>query len=385
IYKDYSAAAPLRWKSTDPEGVLVAGPAGSVVTTSGAGYDETRVNQRAGVLVTAAGQPLFVSANTGTSFTPAGIFGRDAFPGFILSVRDSAGVQYPTEYRDAADQVIANSDAWPHLRFLGGTATGASYGRYLLRWSDDPYGQSAPHRINTEDRSVTRAIVEEAIRGRRDAATSATGAEVAAALSVALGRAITPNDLASVSLPFTVRNASYDRPVTVAVLAEDVPERIRIGSGADTAWISVPPGKWMPGTPVYFLEEVPVAQTDADGEVVLQNGQPVYGSQLAVTWAPARIGCGGDYPSCNPVVGRGTSGGYNRMRPDFTLVARFGIPLRSGVDLAFTVSPSVRGDAIASLGPRSLDNVTVVPNPYVVASAYELVGDGARLAFTNLP
>src|SRR5690606_31529861 len=112
IYKDYSAAAPLRWKSTDPEGVLVAGPAGSVVTTSGAGYDETRVNQRAGVLVTAAGQPLFVSANTGTSFTPAGIFGRDAFPGFILSVRDSAGVQYPTEYRDAADQVIANSDAW---------------------------------------------------------------------------------------------------------------------------------------------------------------------------------------------------------------------------------------------------------------------------------
>jgi len=385
IYKDYSAAAPLRWKSTDPEGVLVAGPAGSVVTTSGAGYDETRVNQRAGVLVTAAGQPLFVSANTGTSFTPAGIFGRDAFPGFILSVRDSAGVQYPTEYRDAADQVIANSDAWPHLRFLGGTATGASYGRYLLRWSDDPYGQSAPHRINTEDRSVTRAIVEEAIRGRRDAATSATGAEVAAALSVALGRAITPNDLASVSLPFTVRNASYDRPVAVAVLAEDVPERIRIGSGADTAWISVPPGKWMPGTPVYFLEEVPVAQTDADGEVVLQNGQPVYGSQLAVTWAPARIGCGGDYPSCNPVVGRGTSGGYNRMRPDFTLVARFGIPLRSGVDLAFTVSPSVRGDAIASLGPRSLDNVTVVPNPYVVASAYELVGDGARLAFTNLP
>src|SRR5690606_10315629 len=30
VYTDYSAAAPLRWKSTDPAGVLVAGPTASV-------------------------------------------------------------------------------------------------------------------------------------------------------------------------------------------------------------------------------------------------------------------------------------------------------------------------------------------------------------------
>ncbi|HEX7090335.1 MAG TPA: hypothetical protein VF192_09365 [Longimicrobiales bacterium] len=386
VYKDYSAAAPLRWKSTQPTGILVTGPDTALVRTSTADSEETRVRARAGILVTGAGEPLYVSANLSSSFTPNAIFGRPEFPGLIVSVRDSLGRQYPTEYRNAQDEVIPNSDAWPFQRFLGGTATGASYGRYLIRWSDDPYGSTAPFRINAMDRDATRAVVEDAIARRADAATSATGQAVADALSAALGRTVSPDELAAVGLPFTITNASYgNRPVTVAVLAADLPEAIRIGSGADTAWIRVPEGKWMPGTPVYLLEEVPVAQTDAAGEVVLQDGQPVYAPQLAVTWAPARIGCSGDLPSCNPVVGPGTSGGYNRMRPDYTLVARFGIPLRSGVELAFTVSPSVRGEAIASLGRHSLDDVLVVPNPYVVASAYEVAGDGARLAFTNLP
>jgi hypothetical protein len=73
------------------------------------------------------------------------------------------------------------------------------------------------------------------------------------------------------------------------------------------------------------------------------------------------------------------------MRPgDRTRFAYYAGFAASG-QFAFDVIPPVAGSAITSVTDSALSRIRVVPNPFLVYSAYQTSAGAARLLFTNMP
>jgi hypothetical protein len=179
--------------------------------------------------------------------------------------------------------------------------------------------------------------------------------------------------------------------VTVAILAADKLDQILLGTDVDAIFVDVPEDKWVPGDPIILLESVSQYQT-AEGPggtyvVTDAQGQPVPVDSFQVTWNPAILGCV-DRMTCNPLQ-RGTRGAPNNTHlpanDNQYLEVRYLASLTPETLYGFQTVPTVFGTDVTEVTQDDLDEIRVVPNPYVVFSAYEQANANRRIMFIGLP
>lgn len=384
----YTPFAVESFKSTSGSGVILNAGSGDVVTESLPDLVTRRVTALSGVVVREAdSQPLFVSSVlTGSSFTPSGLFSRPEFGGFVVSVTNTPGSKLSEQWALLGE--VLRSASWPSLEWLDGEAepTGDQYGELEIAWGNPAFTNTVPVDVRNPDRTEQQYAA--VLTGRSTVSRTTTDGATAQLIAEMLGVPVEEVVLADVGLPFTITNTSIGgtegRPVSVAILEDDLIEEALLGSGVDTLTVPVPMNTWIPGTPLILIGEVDVAQTNGNGQVNLgSDGEPVTTTIDRVTWASAMLGCS-DRPTCNPVSGPGQSG-YVSIRPDMSLLVDYANPMSAESVFEFDVTPPVVGSDITSLGPEGLDNVRAVPNPYIFFSRFEQESGSRRLMFTNLP
>jgi hypothetical protein len=201
------------------------------------------------------------------------------------------------------------------------------------------------------------------------------------AVQAVLGGIITKDSLAVINLPFSAQNATYNRPVLLAILKRNTLNRtVLVGFGADTMRVNVPGNVWVPGDPLVVIERLGVGGT---------------GAQTA-TFSKARIGCNQvKYVrlSCNPVYA-GTRGA-----PELTVYLgetvgqvdafTYNTPVTSATTFTLQATPPLRGTRLTALAQNVVDalsQVHTVPNPFIMLSQYGPNTErGQRLMFTHLP
>jgi hypothetical protein len=349
--------------------------------------------------------PLFTSSVLdGANTTPGTFFGRTDFPRWILNVNNNnAGDWNSTLWwavisADSIEQQRAGgTNAQPTMTWLQSpsVATGESYNQYRWVFADMEYGPglngTGVFTLNLRDPEATNDEFNASIEARQTATTTSTSQEVADALGVAV------EDLIAVDLPFEVTHQFPDRSVTTAMLADDKLTSLVLGMDVDQVTVDVPTDKWIPGDQVIFLETVNQFQTATGtaGEYVVLDGSgnPVVTDTFVTTWEPAMLGCIDPRPTCNPVTagtrgsnpvsylpvtpGTGTGSQFLEVQylESFTPQTAYG----------FTITPTVTGADVTEITGEDLDEIKVVPNPYVVFSAYEQANAFRRLMFTGLP
>ena len=198
-------------------------------------------------------------------------------------------------------------------------------------------------------------------------------------------QAVNPDiaELDSYALPFSVRNNTYGRDVQVAVV--DHQESVLVGQGVDSVRVEVPAGVWVPGDQLYFVETVTREVLDSlDNTILDAGGQPMTEQATVVTF-DVTLGCEAPRPSCDPTIGGDLASGYIAVTEQTTLTVPWLVPLQGGDEVVVDVQKAITAAEAAATGAVSLDNVHVVPNPYLYASAFERATDARVLKFTNLP
>jgi hypothetical protein len=221
--------------------------------------------------------------------------------------------------------------------------------------------------------------VAAALRARPAATTGLTDA----ATSSLTG--IPQPDLIPVRMPFTIRNVTYNREVRVA-RDRRLSNRILLGTGSDTLSILVPEEEWIPGDALVFIEDVGFDSTTAAG-VVLSGNQVIQVTRPTVTFTLATIGCNTAIRlSCNPLTtGSPGATGYNPMSEGDRTRFEYYVGFQSGTVFELDVTPPVTGGAITAINDSVLSLIRVVPNPYVIFSAYQANAADGQVLFTNLP
>lgn len=334
-----------------------------------------------GMVVAAGSTPLLASTTLeGGEATPGTFFSREDFPFFTVSVNAEAGGTlesriFTTESADTTAGRVQPTVWW--LTGPSGYVGGDEYGEYAIVWNADAWGAGAPFQLPDPAIEATAAA---SLSGRPAASTSSTGEDVLAAV-----QEVDPDIemLESYSLPFSVRNNTYGRDVQIAVVGHQ--ESVLVGQGVDTARVEVPAGAWVPGDQMYFVETVTREVTDDQGNTVLDaGGQPATETATVVTF-DVTLGCDAPRPSCDPTTGGSTESGYIPVTEQTTLTVSWLVPLQSGDEVVVDVQRAITAAEAAASGAVSLDNVHVVPNPYLYGSAFERATDARVLKFTNLP
>jgi hypothetical protein len=140
-----------------------------------------------------------------------------------------------------------------------------------------------------------------------------------------------------------------------------------------------------------FIETVTRPVAGASNTVVFEPGAttPTTETVDLVTIAPAILGCATGETSCNPlqVNTPGQTQGYLPYRAGTRLRFAYeqGFDLTSAFDVV--VTPTTTN---ANLTARQRAEIRVVPNPYIVQDAYDVLNasssvNQSRVMFTNLP
>ena len=336
-----------------------------------------------GMVVAAGSTPLLASTTLeGDEATPGAFFSREDFPFFTVSVDAGEGgtLDPPSRVFTTASADTVADRVQPTVWWLtssSGYVGGNEYGEYAIVWNADAWGAGAPFRLPD---AAIEATVAASLSGRPAASTSSTGEDVLAAV-----QEVNPDveSLESYALPFSVRNNTYGRDVQIAVI--DHQESVLVGQAVDTARVEVPAGVWVPGDQIYFVETVTREVTDDQGNTVLDaGGQPATETATVVTF-DVTLGCDAPRPSCDPTTGGSTESGYIPVTEQVTLTVPWLVPLQSGDEVVVDVQRAITAAEAAATGAVSLDDVHVVPNPYLYASAFERATDARVLKFTNLP
>ena len=336
-----------------------------------------------GMVVAAGSTPLLASTTLeGSEATPGTFYSRDDFPFFTVSVDaedggtlNSLSRVFTTASADTIADRVRPSVWW--LTGPSGYVGGGEYGEYAIVWNADSWGAGAPFQIIDP---AIESTVAASLSGRPSASTSATGEDVLEAVQ-AVNADVT--ELASYTMPFSVRNNSYGRDVQVVVV--DHQESVLVGQGVDSVRVDVPPGVWVPGDQLYFVETVTREVADSSGNTVLDEGGQPMTEQATVVTFDATLGCDAPRPSCDPTIGGQTSSGYIAVTEQATLMVPWLVPLQSGDEVVVDVQKAITAAEAAASGAVTLDNVHVVPNPYLYGSAFERATDARILKFTNLP
>jgi hypothetical protein len=383
------------YTTTNMNGVQVAGGVTDEATGSTVFADDLTV-----VALTAAGEPLFASSVLdGSNTTPGTFLGRGDFPRWLLNV-DNTGAEtfesltwWQQVSPDSAREVrVPGTSGEPTMVWDNELAepTGESYNTYIFDFDDKEYGPGNVGNgnglfvINLRDPEQTDQDFQASLDARGVSMTTTVSSQVAAALGVA------EEDLLAVDLPFTVQHEDPDRNVIVAMLAEDKLAEIPLGLDVDQIPVTVPDDKWVPGEPIVLLENVRTFQRAvgaAGTYVVTQGGQPVVVDTLLVTWDLALLNCAARN-TCNPVQAgtRGANAGSHLpVNEDQWMRVRYLDSLNPETAYGFAVTATVSGEAIEEVSDADLDSIFVVPNPYVVFSAYEQNNIDRRIMFRGLP
>jgi hypothetical protein len=369
--------------------LLSLSSAGQATTQVAGGLTTTRIRALSGLLVDRSdGTPIFLSTTmSGTAFTPPALFSHARGGRFVFSANNLPGSKRSENW--ALDGEVLRSVSWPTLRWAdGGSPTGAQYGFYDVRWQGPAFAGSVA--IDLQDTDRVRQQYAGILSGRTVASRTVTDPATAALVAAALNLPPEQVRLADVALPFAIVNRAFGgeqgRAVRVAILESSLPEQVLLGTGVDTATVAVPASTWIPSVPMVLIEDVELASTNAQGEVVTgADGRPTLRTEPRVTWRSARLSClAPSIATCNPVRGRGQSG-FVDARPGMALEVHYAGGFSAESEYRFALEPAVVGRDIAALGPNGLADVRVVPNPYIVMSTYEQERDSRRIMFTNLP
>jgi hypothetical protein len=258
-------------------------------------------------------------------------------------------------------------------------------------WTDHEWGAgengTGLFTLNLRDPEETNDAFNASLDARVEATTASTSQEVADALGV------TVEDLVAATMPFSVTHQDPgESDVTVAMLAYDKLDQILLGTDVDAIWVDVPEDKWVPGDEIILLQTVRKFQwrvTDMGDEYVVTDaqGQPVVADTFVVTWQWTILGCV-DRATCNPLQ-RGTRGAPNSthlvVRDDQYMEVRYLDTLTAETAYGFETVPTVFGADVSEVTQDDLNEIRVVPNPYVVFSDYEQANANRRLMFIGLP
>jgi hypothetical protein len=324
------------------------------------------------VLADGDGVPLTVTADLeGGQTVPGAYFGLANFPGFTFSIDNTVGGSFSGQYYLDANEELIGPLVEPAVTFLEGSASGVTAeGRYRVTWADQPYGSGSPFMLDFTDPDGTREMIVQSLEGRALGQTASTDADLASLVGVA------PEALLPVRLPFTIENvtdADSPTPVQVVITSAAKTSEILVGIDLDTLYVEVPETEWVPG------EEL----------ILVEGSAPDY----EVTYGGAVLGClpaTWQRTSCNPVALQSPGAtGYIPAKADEELHFGYYQTITSTTEYTFAVNSAVSGsdlmasdrDAIVA----ELDQVRVVPNPFVMYSAYSTGGNTDRIIFTHVP
>ena len=334
-----------------------------------------------GMVVAAGSTPLLASTTlTGDEATPGTFFSREDFPFFTVFVNAEDGGTLDQQFFTTASADTVAARVVPSVAWLTGPSAyvgGGEYGEYAIVWNADAWGAGAP--FQATDPGI-ESTVAGSLSGRASGSTSSVGEDVLEAV-MAVNPDIT--ELESYTMPFSVRNNTYGRDVQVVVV--DHQESVLVGQGVDSVRVEVPAGVWVSGDQLYFVESVTREVADSSDNTVLDaSGQPMTEQELVVTF-DVTLGCTAPRPSCDPTTGGELNSGYIAVTEQLALTVSWLVPLQGGDEVVVDVQRAITASEAAASGAVSLENVHVVPNPYLFGSEFERNTTARILKFTNLP
>jgi len=344
-------------------------------------------------------EPLLVSdVLDGANTTPSSFLARQAagaftgFPGFVVSVDNSNPGAFAQQfYGRTLQDAIRAAGALPTLVWNDDVSTNTDlafspFGKYEITFSGPLFGPGAPFTLNQAVPDETQADFEASLAARAGVTTTRTDATAAALLGV------DESDLVAARVPFSVRNVTYDRDVSlVAIRNAETTMQLGTPATGDTLTVTVPANEWIPSDQLAFIETVTFDSATSVGLVLDANDDPVQATREALTFSSTQLDCGQNPRlECNPVTGPGSTAEISTFQGQ-VLSVEYNIPFDIDTRLVFDVQSARTGqgilDADADIRPQ-LDSIKAVPNPYVMFSRYELdtpQDDDARLMFTHLP
>ena len=350
-----------------------------------------------GFAVAAASEPVFVSHNLfGVGVTPDALLGTPSDPGFILTTDNQLSGGYnalaeihlrgdatKARLRIGADTVPRETAAaflvqWREELSAKGLFT-VPLGKYRLTWAGDPFGLPDGIVLNLGNPRATEREFRSALASRSAETIGVTDQDAADLTRIRLA------ELVPVRAPFTIRNETFDRDVEIAMVRRPS-DRYLLGTGVDTVGVTIQPDEWVPGDVLYFLETITEDSTAAGLIVLGVGGMPIRVQHRRVTFESAVLGCDGPRPpSCNPVK-PGTRGetGYLPGGPGDQLEWEYYVGHRPDAVYEFDIIPPVTGDDI-TVTDSMLQQIMVVPNPFVLFSAYQTDPNDPRIIFTHVP
>jgi hypothetical protein len=371
-------------------------------TTSATVGDTVRTRQwfyPLAFLVVGPAGPIFGSRTfDGSDATPLAAAASPLFAGFTISADNTLATTYDPDAErhvrgpvsltaaglPATDTVVPRevvNNGWVQWQEAQATRLVAAdgRGRYEITWRDDAFGLTEGLVLDLGDSARVEAELQAALAARLSAGIALTDTATATLLHV------DPSQLMPLHLPFTAHNRTFDRPVAIAALARPT-NRLVLGFAGERLSVAIPPDAWVPGDALVFIEDIEEDSVTSRGLVLDSLGAPVRRLRRAVTFGRAVLACDFPRPGCNPLR-EGTPGAtgfvplHDGDRTEFAYHAGF---TESGA-YTFEVTPAVAAGAITSVTDSALRQVRVVPNPFVVYSAYQTAFGQGRLLFTHMP
>ena len=372
---------------TSASSTVAVGTDQVVITTS------RYVGLSAVVAHTTSGRPYYAAPVPATgTFQPATALALDSAPPLLFNFNSRTGFfeSFWTEPGFTRLRTVGN----PSIGLISSRTvqTGVGAGEYAFTWRSGEYGPGSPFRISLTDAASAEAAVAASIASRAKADSTSISQATVDIINRSLGTTLTTDSLVKLYLPFTGENLAdlaEGRPLIFAARRSQLTNynRLTLGSGIDTISVDRPDDSWIPGMPLIVIEDVRVADSTAAGRPVEDAGGNLVTSLIPrVTFSALVLGCSAPRDTCNPVAGTGATG-HTNVRPQQEFRVRYYNPFTAESQFAFVIEPALTGMALASSGSGSLNDVKVVPNPYIVRSSFEQ-GQGTearRLLFTHVP
>ncbi|HYV98340.1 MAG TPA: hypothetical protein VE967_12845 [Gemmatimonadaceae bacterium] len=290
-------------------------------------------------------------------------------------------------------------------------------GFYSLEWSANPFGAGENNSgfFTFNNAEVLQPTLNTSLAGREVGTVADTTSDPTKPYDTRTLIAAGTNNLAgrpllAAKIPFRLigstgavaKLAFVQRHVTGA--ADSAVRNSRLfGTNGDTVRLAVPPDVWMPGDTVYVVEQLLVDSTAAVGgtQTVIMHDTTVNGVTQSLPIQVTRwqygamftFGCTSNTNptriTCNPIR-IGTKGwtGYLPMQKGWALRLHLNRNFDQNSEVDLSASPT-RASALP-LQDRDMDQIHVVPNPFVVSSAYDRltsgrVVDANIIKFVNVP
>jgi hypothetical protein len=361
------------------DGVPVTGASVTVGTT-------TRVISPLSFVLFRDATPLLL----GASSTPPSAYANSAFPGVVMSWQGALANRFAGQATlSARGDTLRPADSTTIVSWRPELSTRRAFrvgGLYRVEWSGDPFGGIRDLEVNTlpaSDPASTEQRLRAALESRSAADTGATD-------SVAMALAAAP--VVAARLPFRITNAVTGQAVTVAVLARP-DSTVLLGSPSNTLRVTLPATEWVPGDRLVLMEDVEEDSTVSFRVILNPNDRDANGKarpfrvlRRRATLSAAVLGCTPPSTFCNPLA-PGTPGatGYTPIEPGTVTEFMYYRGAARSTLFEFDVTAPVSGADVTSVSRAQLDSIRVVPNPFVIASAYQVSATEPRLLFTHLP